>query len=144
MIKLPPQQLRRASELAIVLVVALILVTSLSPGGSFAADPIPQSTLEGSAIDINVLRAIGHATLYALLGLAAAARFAVSTFARRSPYRALAMLIMAIWLLAGGSEAMQMNVPGRAPELSDWLFDMGGAIFGLAAAGPAIRWMTRT
>lgn len=126
------------------LVVAVILVASLSPGGSFAADPIRRSALEGSAIDFDAGRVVGHAALYALLGFAAATRFAVSDFARRSPYRALAMLLLVIWLLAGGSEAAQLNVPGRAPELTDWLADMGGAIVGLAVAGPAIRWIVRT
>jgi VanZ family protein len=143
MISLRPQQLRRISEVAIVLMVALILVTSLSPGGSLAADPIRRSALEGSAIDYDALRAVGHGVLYALLGFAAAARFAVSDYARHSPYRALAMTLLAIWLLAGGSEAMQGNVPGRAPELTDWLVDMAGAIIGLALAGPAIRWFVR-
>jgi VanZ family protein len=144
MISLRPQQLRRASEVAIVLMVALILVTSLSPVGSFAADPIRRSALEGSAIDYDVLRAVGHGVLYALLGFAAAVRFAVSDYARRSPSRALAMMLLVIWLLAGGSEAMQSYVPGRAPELTDWLVDMAGAIVGLAVAGPAIRWIVRT
>lgn len=126
------------------LLVAVILVTSLSPGGSFASDPIRRSALEGSLVDFDAGRVIGHAVLYALLGFAAATRFAVSDFARRSPYRALGMLLMAIWLLAGGTEAAQLNVPGRAPQLTDWLADMGGAIAGLAVAGPAIRWITRT
>ncbi len=144
MISLRPRQLRRISEVAIVLVVAVILVTSLSPGGSLAADPVRQSALEGSAVDFGAGRAAGHAALYALLGFAAAARFAVSDFARQAPYRALAMMLLAIWLIAGGSEAAQSYVPGRAPELTDWLLDMGGAIVGLAVAGPVIRRVIRT
>lgn len=144
MFSIRPEQLRRIAEVAIVLTVALILVSSLSPGGSFAADPIRRSALEGSAIDFDARDAVGHALLYALLGFVVATRFAVSDYARRSPYRALAMVLLAIWLLAGGTEAMQSYVPGRAPELEDWLFDMGGAIVGLAVAGPAIRRILRT
>ena len=123
--------------------VAVILVTSLSPAGSFASDPVRRSALEGSTLDFDAGRTLGHAALYALLGLALAVRFAASDVARRSPARALGMIVLAIWILAAGTELAQARVPGRAPELVDWLADMAGALIGLAVAGPLMRLLLR-
>ncbi len=125
------------------MLVAVILVTSLSPGGSFASDPIRRSALEGSALDFDAGRTLGHAVLYALLGLALAVRFAASDVARRSPARVLGMIVLAIWIFAAGAELAQARVPGRAPELGDWLADMAGALIGLAVAGPLMRLLLR-
>ena len=129
--------------MTIAVLVAVILVTSLSPGGSFASDPIRRSALEGSALDFDAGRMLGHAVLYALLGLALAVRFAASDVARQSPSRALGMIVLAIWILAAGTELAQAHVPGRAPELTDWLADMAGALIGLAVAGPLVRLLLR-
>ena len=125
------------------MLVAVILVVSLSPSGSFASDPIRRSALEGSTLDFDATRTLGHAVLYALLGVALAVRFAASDVARRSPARALGMIVLAIWILAAGTELAQARVPGRAPELVDWLVDMAGALIGLAVVGPVMRLLVR-
>lgn len=85
----------------------------------------------------------GHFVLFALLGFAAAVRFATSEAGRGAPARTLAMIVLAIWVLAAGTELAQSRVPGRSPELADWVTDMAGAVAGLAVAGPVMRAVLR-
>jgi VanZ family protein len=53
------------------------------------------------------------------------------------------MALLAIWLLASATELLQDSVPGRQPQLSDWVADVVGGVMGFLLAGPAIRVILR-
>jgi hypothetical protein len=80
----------------------------------------------------------GHALAFAVLGVALAGAFVTSAFARRSPRRALSMLLLLLWIFAALTELAQAEV-GRDASLADWLWDMGGAVTGLLVGGFALR-----
>jgi VanZ family protein len=84
-----------------------------------------------------------HAILFAALGASLALAYATSAAARRSPRRLLLMALLAIWLLASATELLQDSVPGRQPQLSDWVADVVGGVMGFLLAGPAIRVILR-
>ena len=46
-------------------------------------------------------------------------------------------------LVAAASEVVQSFVPGRGPELHDWLADLGGILAGLVLFAPALRFYSR-
>jgi VanZ family protein len=46
-------------------------------------------------------------------------------------------------LIAAASEVVQSFVPGRGPELHDWLADLAGILAGLALFEPALRLYSR-
>ena len=117
------------------LAVALILVTTLRPNGGDGAGGA------GPGCPLGVPCAVGHLVAFALLGVPVALRFATSEAARRSPRRSLAMVVLAIWLLATGTELAQGWVDGRDPDLGDWVADMLGAFAGLIAGSAGLRWL---
>jgi VanZ family protein len=130
------RQLRRLSSAAIIASIAVILLTTLTPVGG---DP-----REAGSCFLGLPCAIGHFTLFGALGAAIAGRYAVSAAAARSPRRALAMALLAIWLFAAADELAQTWwVEGRDGEFVDWAADMAGAIVGLALAGPVLRLLVR-
>ena len=112
------------------LVVALILLTTLTPNDG-----------EGEGCLLGVPCLVGHFVAFALLGVPLALRFATSEAARGSPRRALAMLVLAIWLLAAATELAQGWVDGRDPDTLDWVADMLGALVGLIAGSAGLRWL---
>ena len=117
----------------IVLAVALILAATLRPiGGEPGA---------GGPGCLGIPCTAGHLVAFALLGVPLALRFATSAVARRSPRRALAMLVLAIWLFAASTELAQGQIEGRDPDVRDWAADMLGAALGLAAGSVGLRWL---
>lgn len=119
--------LRRLSMLATAASIAAITVMMLTP---FA--------IEGDRCSLGVPCGLGHALAFAMLGVALAGVFVSSRFARRSPRRALAMLLLAIWIFAALTELAQAEV-GRDASLADWAWDMGGALAGLIMGGFVLR-----
>ncbi len=79
-----------------------------------------------------------HFLLFAILGVPAALWYATSAGARRTPQRLLAMAILGLWLFGGLTEVAQGPV-GRDPELSDWAWDVVGAVAGFVAGGALWR-----
>jgi Kef-type K+ transport system membrane component KefB len=132
------RQLRRLSAAALVATVAVILLTTLTPIG--AGD-----SRETGGCALGLPCAVGHFVLFGALGVAIAGRYAVSAAAARSPRRALAMALLAVWLFAAADELAQTWwVEGRDGEFVDWAADMAGAIVGLALAGPVLRVLVRS
>ena len=129
-------RLRTLSALGIVLAVALILVATLRPNGGGS-----EGGASGPDCPLGVPCVVGHFVAFALLGVPLAARFATSEAARLSPRRSLAMLALAIWLAAAGTELAQGWVDGRDPDLLDWAADMLGALVGLMAGSAGLRWL---
>ena len=82
---------------------------------------------------------LGHLVLFGALGVPASLWYATSEAARRAPQRALVMVILALWLFGGATEVAQGAVPGRTPALSDWAFDLVGAVAGFVGGGAAWR-----
>ena len=58
--------------------------------------------------------------------------------ARQSPRRALAMLLLALWIFAASTEIGQSYID-REPSLADWGADMAGAVVGLFAGSVLLR-----
>ena len=127
--------LRRLSTGAVAAVAAVILYETLTPAGEGAS--------AARECRFGAPCAAGHFALFALLGAAAAVRFAVSEAARRSPRRALAMVVLALWVFAAASELGQGPVAGRDPDLADWAADMAGALTGLFLGGALLRGLLR-
>ncbi len=123
---MPPRRLRRVADALSLVIVAAILVGTLSPPGS------PTATTFGLNPDY------GHLGLFCALGVASALRYVVSPRARRYPRSTLAMVFFGFWILAGGTEFLQGFV-GRDPSFSDWLIDMGGAALGFIGGSFALR-----
>ncbi len=78
-------------------------------------------------------------SLFAMLGVAIAARYAASDAARRSPRRVLMMTVLAVWLFAAAGELTQDQLHGRGAELGDWVADMAGVLAGMAAGSFLLR-----
>ena len=74
--------------------------------------------------------AAGHATLFVFLAL---------TFRLGRPLDPFWLCFVVLALVAGASEVVQCFVPGRGPELYDWLIDLAGIVAGLALFDPALR-----
>ena len=119
--------LRTLSMLAAVVSAAMIVVLTMTP--------LAQQD-DGCALGLPC--SAGHALAFAILGVALAGAFVSSSFARRSPRRALAMLLLCLWIFAALTELAQTEV-GRDPSLADWAADMGGAIAGLIIGGLVLR-----
>ena len=120
-------RLRKLSTAAIVALVAAIALTTFASPGTGDGCPLGPQCL------------IVHATLFTLLGVAIAGRYAASDAARRSPRRVLAMTVLALWVLAATNELAQDLVRGRGAELGDWLADMAGAVAGMLAGSFVLR-----
>jgi VanZ family protein len=110
------RQLQRLSQVATILALLLILYLTLTP-----SPPDPGSIPAG----------LGHVAMFALLGVALALWYATSDAARRAPRRTLLMVLLVLWIIAGGTELAQELVDGRQPGLGDWFANMGGGIVGL-------------
>ena len=123
--------LRRLSTGAIAVLAAVILYETLTPAGEGAS--------AARECRFGAPCAAGHFALFALLGAAAAVRFAVSEAARRS----LAMVVLALWVFAAASELAQGPIAGREPDLADWAADMAGALTGLFLGGALLRGLLR-
>jgi hypothetical protein len=132
--RLSIERLRGLSAFAIVLAAALILLTTLTPGGAGGGG-------EAGGCLLGVPCLAGHFVVFALLGVPVALRFATSEAARRSPRRALAMVVLAIWVFAAVDELAQGWVDGREPNALDWVADMLGALTGLIAGSVGLRWL---
>ncbi len=121
------QVLQRAAALGAVVTIVLILATTLTP--LVASD-------DGCAFGVPCT--VGHAIAFGTLGLTLSGLYVTSSFARRNPRRALAMLLLAIWIFAAATEIAQGEV-GRDPSLEDWAADMVGAVAGLLMGSFLIR-----
>ena len=97
---------------------------------------------EGAVSTAGLSRTAGHVALFAVLGVAVAARYASSDAARRAPVRVLAMAVLAVWIFAALDELAQERV-GRSAQLSDWFADMLGAMLGITAGSFALRRILR-
>ncbi|MSQ31419.1 MAG: hypothetical protein EXR64_05280 [Dehalococcoidia bacterium] len=111
--------LRRLAQAGTVVLALAILYATLAPN----ADR-PRWLPDGAA----------HALLFMSLGVPSALWYATSDGVRRSPRRLLAMAILALWLFGGLTEVAQGQV-GRDPALSDWFFDVVGAVAGFVGGG---------
>ncbi|MEE8421357.1 MAG: VanZ family protein [Dehalococcoidia bacterium] len=132
------RQLRGLSEAAIVAAVAAILLTTLTSIGT-------GDSRQGGDCAFGLPCIVGHFALFGILGAAVGGRYAVSAAAARSPRRALAMTVLAIWIFAAADElAQSWWVTGRDGEFIDWAADMTGAVIGLAATGPLLRLVVRS
>jgi len=121
-------RLRQLSTAAIVAVVAVILLTTLTPAGVSAS---------GCALGLPCV--VGHLGLFGLLGAALAGRYATSAAAAESPRRVLMMTVLAVWIFAAADELAQNIVEGREASLVDWLADMVGALGGMLAGSVVLR-----
>jgi len=123
----PVTLLRKLSMLAAGVSVVMIVAFTLTP-----------VALQDDGCALGLPCSMGHALAFAVLGVALAGAFVSSAFARRSPRRALAVLLLGIWILAALTELAQGKV-GRDPSLADWAADMTGAIAGLILGGFVLR-----
>ena len=119
--------LRTLSMLAAGLSVIVIFVLTLTP-----------VAVQDDGCALRLPCTVGHALAFAILGVALAGAFVTSSFARRSPRRALAMLVLCLWIFAALTELVQAEV-GREASLADWAADMAGAIAGLIVGGLVLR-----
>ena len=124
--------LRSLSWLGVLAIAGYILFATLGPGSGGAG----QLALGRCAFGIPCV--VGHFGIFALLGVALAGLFATSRSARQSPRRALAMLLLAIWIFAALTEMAQRYID-REPSLADWSADMAGAVTGLLVGGVLLR-----
>jgi VanZ family protein len=108
-------RLNRSAWLSVVLWVAVILVIT-----SWPSPPIPQGTPTG-------LDKVVHFSMYAVLG-GLVGRAADPASGRRS-----AQLIAVMACFAAADEVHQRWIPGRGPDVGDWLADLAGATAGLLA-----------
>ena len=120
------RRMRGLARLAVLATLAAVLGATLTP-------------LEGVGSPLGLPAEAWHAVLFAALGASLALAYATSAAARRSPRRVLLMALLAIWLLASMTELLQESVPGRQPQLSDWVADVAGGALGFLLAGPVIR-----
>ena len=81
-------------------------------------------------------------SLFTMLGVAIAWRYAASDAARRSPRRVLVMTVLAVWLFAAAGELTQGQLHQQGAELGDWAADMVGALAGIAAGRFLLRLAT--
>jgi hypothetical protein len=119
--------LRKLSMLAAAVSAAMIIVLTVTP-----------LALEDDGCALRLPCGVGHALAFGVLGVALAGAFVSSSFARGSPRRALAMLLLCLWIFAALTELAQAEV-GRDPSLADWAADMAGAIAGLIVGGFVLR-----
>ncbi len=125
-----PRRLRAISRVAVVVGGAIALAMALAPGGWVA---LPSSIPDTA----------WHAIVFAGFGASLALAYATSDAARHSPRRVLAMVLLAIWLFAGSTELLQEQIPGREPQLADWVTNMVGGVLGFLLAGPVLRAVLR-
>ncbi len=133
------RQMRWASVAAVALLVATILLFTLSPGGSLTS---------GSRVIDEIAEVYGtrqqaswllHAGLFGLFGVSLSLWFASSSTSRGAPRRALGMLVLAVWIFAAATELAQGGVDGREASLGDWVADMVGVLAGLLLAPIVLR-----
>jgi len=125
-----PRRLRAISRAAVAVSAAVTLALTLAPGGWIDSPPaIP----DGAA----------HAVVFAVFGASLALAYATSGTARRSPRRALVMVLLAIWLVAASTELLQERIPGRQPGFADWAANVTGGVLGFLLAGPVLRAVLR-
>ena len=121
-----PRRLRALSRAAVAASAAITAALTLAPGGWIGSPPaIPDGAW--------------HAAVFAVFGASLALAYATSGTARRSPRRALAMVLLAIWVVAASTELLQERIPGRQPELSDWAANVTGGVLGFLLSGPVFR-----
>jgi hypothetical protein len=119
--------LRWFSQAATLASAAAILVLTLAP--------LP---FNGASCLLGIPCDAGHFLTFGVLGVSLAGVFVTSAFARRSPRRALSMMLLGVWIFAAATEIAQGEV-GRDPSLADWGADMAGAVAGLLGGGFALR-----
>ena len=94
-----PRRLRAISSAAVAVSGAGVLAITLAPGGWVG----PASSIPDAA---------WHAAAFAAFGASLALAYATSGAARRSPRRTLVMALLAIWIVAAGTELLQERIPG--------------------------------
>ncbi len=112
--------LRRWAQAATLASAALILYATLAP-----SPPDPAGIPDWLA----------HLALFACIGASAALWYATSDEARRSPRRALLVVLLALWLFGGLTEVAQGATTTRDPSISDLAFDVAGAVGGFIVGG---------
>lgn len=120
------RRLRALARIAVLATLAAVFGATLAPLGDLR-------------LPLGLPAEAWHLILFAALGASLALAYATSSAARRSPRRMLLMALLAIWLLASITELLQDPVPGRQPQLSDWVADVVGGVLGFLLAGPVIR-----
>ena len=78
--------------------------------------------------------AVGHTLLFFFLAL---------TCRLGRPQDPLWLSFATLALVAAASEVVQFFVPGRGPQLQDWLADLGGILAGLVLCAPILRLCSR-
>jgi len=150
--------IRRIAQVATLLVAIVILYVTLTPEpphwGTFMASATATPATPGALAPslspppgwtLEEEEAVGHALLFALLGLFVSLWYATSAAARRSPQRTLIMVMLGMWLFGGLTEWAQSLTPTRSAQLSDLVFDVLGAFVGFL--GGSVIWrllLTRT
>ncbi|HUU05286.1 MAG TPA: VanZ family protein [Patescibacteria group bacterium] len=86
------------------------------------------SSLPASSLPTNVPDFIPHFLEYFALAF-----FFIQVFPRPGRWSCLAAAFLALTVLGILDEWHQLSVPGRFFSLLDWLYDIGGALAGLAA-----------
>ena len=140
--------LRRLAQVATAASAALILYLTLSPApprlGTVphftTARDTPAAAARPPVWTDDEEDAAGHATLFAVMGAAAALWYATSDRASRSPRRTLLMVMLALWLFGGMTEVAQgLFTTTRTPQLSDLAFDVLGAFTGFLGGSAVLR-----
>lgn len=123
-------RLRAFSRGAVLVTTAIVLGATLAPSDWIGVRP--------SIPDV-----AWHGVVFAGFGASLALVYATSDAARRSPRRLLVMALLAIWLFAASTELLQERIPGREPELADWVADVAGGALGFLLIGPLCRAVVR-
>ncbi len=72
----------------------------------------------------------GHFLVYALLGILA---IRAALAGRGAPMRTIAMTLAAVGAFAAVDEWHQGFIPGRFPDVADWIADVAGATVGIGS-----------
>lgn len=137
------ESLRFWSNVALTALVAAILIATLSPYGSAGAGGELFRRLDRWEWSFGLAPVLVHFTLFGAFGVALAARFASSDYARESPRRALLMVLLMLWVFAASTEFAQGWSETREARLGDWLADMTGGLLGFFGGSLILRQILR-
>lgn len=107
------------------------------PPVAWAALVLLLNSIPGSALPAGApgTDKVGHVLLYGILGVLATR----AALREARGWRAIAPVLFAIALFSAVDELHQTLVPGRSPEIRDWIADVVGASAGAATAAALMQ-----